>query len=234
MEPILLYGFPSGTSMGLVAALEWLGQPYRLSRVDMLGEMRDPAYARLNARHETPVLITSDGRPLTETMAIAAWLEARDTERRISFDPMSPEADRMHQLMGFLNTGFTGAFSPLWMALEMAEPDPDYQAALRRLGRDWVTERHDKLEQMVGDGPYLVGDRPTLADGLLAGVARWLEYHEVADIARWPKLAAIRRRVEADPAVRFAAGLENGETPAGTGSLQGQLPLAEVIDRFGR
>ena len=50
MEPILVYGFPLGSSMGLVAALEWLGQPYRLSRVDMLGEMREAdAYARLNA-----------------------------------------------------------------------------------------------------------------------------------------------------------------------------------------
>jgi glutathione S-transferase len=112
--------------MGLVAALEWLGQPYRLSRVDMLGEMREPSYARVNARHETPALITDDGRPLTETMAIAAYLEARDTERRISFDPRSAEADRMHQLMAFLNTGFTGAFSPLWAALEMEPPDPDY------------------------------------------------------------------------------------------------------------
>ena len=27
MEPILLYGFPAGSSMGLVAALEWLGHP---------------------------------------------------------------------------------------------------------------------------------------------------------------------------------------------------------------
>lgn len=42
MEPILLYGFPAGSSMGLVAALEWLGQPYKLCRVDMLGEMRTP------------------------------------------------------------------------------------------------------------------------------------------------------------------------------------------------
>ena len=233
MEPILLYGFPSGTSMGLAAALEWLGRPYRLSRVDMLGEMRDPAYARLNARHETPVLITSDGRPLTETMAIAAWLEARDVERRISFDPLSPEADRMHQLMGFLNTGFTGAFTPLWAALEMETPDPAFQEALRRFGRQMVIERHDKLEQMVGDGPFLIGARPTLADAILAGVARWLEYHEVADVARWPRLAAIRRRVEADPAVIFAIALEDGQTPAGTGALRGQIPLAEIIDRFG-
>jgi glutathione S-transferase len=80
-----MYGFPAGSSMGLVAALEWLGKPYRLCRVDMLGEMRDPRYARINARHETPALITDAGRVLTETMAIAGWLEARDGGRRISF-----------------------------------------------------------------------------------------------------------------------------------------------------
>ncbi|WP_347975520.1 glutathione S-transferase [Bosea vestrisii] len=135
MEPILVYGYPAGTSMGLVAALEWLGQPYKLCRVDMLAEMREPVYTRINPRVETPVLITDQSRPLTETMAIAAYLEARDTEQRISFDPLSPEADRMHQLMGFLNTGFTGAFTPLWVALELPEPDPEFEAALRRFGR---------------------------------------------------------------------------------------------------
>jgi glutathione S-transferase len=233
MEPILLYGFPSGTSMGLVAALEWLGQPYRLCRVDMLGEMRDASYARVNARHETPVLITGKGRPLTETMAIAAYLAARDTERRISFDPRSPEADRMHQMMGFLNTGFTAAFTPLWVALELEAPDPEYQAALRRFGRHAVVERHDKLEGMLGKSSYLVGERPTLADALLAGVARWLEYHEVADIGRWPKLQAIRARVELDPAVLFAIELENGGTPSGRDAFRGQIPLAEVIEQFG-
>ena len=234
MEPILLYGYPSGTSMGLVAALEWRGLPYKLCRVDMLGEMREPGYARLNARHETPVLITDDGRPLSENMAIAAWLEARDVERRISFDPLTPEADRMHQLMAFLNTGFTAAFTPLWAALEMEDPEPDYLVALRRFGRDAVIERHDKLEQMVGEGPSLVGDHPTLADALLAGVARWLEYHEVADISRWPRLHAIRRRVDADPAVRYATALEEGRDEQGSGSCHGHLALQDVIDQFGR
>ncbi|WP_368389288.1 glutathione S-transferase N-terminal domain-containing protein [Mesorhizobium sp. LMG 17147] len=79
--------------MGLVAAFERLGQPYRLCRVDMLTEMKNDAYASINGRQETPVLITEESRVLTETMAIAAWLEARDTQRRISFDPRSPEAE---------------------------------------------------------------------------------------------------------------------------------------------
>jgi glutathione S-transferase len=234
MEPILLYGFPAGSSMGLLAALEWLGKPYRLTRVDMLGEMREAAYARVNARHETPVLIADDGRLLTETMAIAAWLEARDTERRISFDPRSPQADRMHQVMAFVNTGFTAAFSPLWVAMETHEPDPDDLTVLRRFGREGVIERHDKLEAMIGDTAFTAGDRPTLADGVLIGVARWLDFHEVAAPERWPRLAALRRRIEAEPAVRFALAIEAGETPAGSGAWRGHVPLADVIAQFGR
>jgi glutathione S-transferase len=233
LEPILVYGFPLGSSMGLVASLEWLGQPYKLCRVDMLGEMREPSYARLNARHETPGLITDDGRALTEIMAIASWLEARDTERRISFDPRSAEADRMHQLMAFLNTGFTGAFSPLWTALEMSEPEPEFQGALRRHGRQAVIERHDKLEAMIGDTPFLVGQKPTLADGVLIGVSRWLEFHEVAEVKRWPKLAALRARIEADPAIAYAVAIEDGKRPAGSGACVGHVPLADVIERFG-
>jgi glutathione S-transferase len=233
MEPILIYGFPLGSSMGLVAALEWLGKPYRLCRVDMLDEMREPSYARINPRHETPAFVADDGRILTETTAIAAWLEARDPERRISFDPLSPEADRLHQLMAFVNTGFTAAFSPLWAAMEMEMPEPAMQAALRTWGREGVIERHDKLENMIGETTFLVGERPTLADALLIGVARWLDFHAVADKSRWSKLSALRQRLEADPAVIYATALENGEDRPGTGACLGHIELKEVIERFG-
>lgn len=233
MEPILIYGFPVGSSMGLVAILEWLGKPYKLCRVDMLGAMREPAYKRINPRVETPAFITDQGLVLTETMAIAAWLEARDTERRVSFEPLSQQADRMHQLMAFINTGFTGAFSPLWVAMEMRPPNPAMQSALRTWGQQRVIERHDRLEEMLGDTPYLVGDHPTLADGLLIGVARWLDFHQVADGSRWPKLAAVRRRIEADAAVVYAAALENGQTQTGGGACRGHVELEEVVERFG-
>ncbi|MDP9731315.1 UNVERIFIED_ORG: glutathione S-transferase [Rhizobium sp. SORGH_AS260] len=233
MEPILLYGFPAGSSMGLVAALEWLGKPYRLCRVDMLGEMRQAAYKRINRRVETPVLITDRGEILTETMAIAAWLETRDTERRISFDLHSREAELMHQFMAFINTGFTGAFTPLWVALEMEPPNPALQSALRQYGTDAVIRRHDLLEEMIDVTPFAIGDRPSLADGILVGVARWLEIHDVADPGRWPKLAALRRRLEADPAVVYASDLERGEPAKGNGSCRGHVDLATLVERFG-
>ncbi|MER8420013.1 glutathione S-transferase family protein [Mesorhizobium sp. M0166] len=232
MEPILLYGFPLGSSMGLVAAFERLGQPYRLCRVDMLTEMKDDAYASINGRQETPVLITDEGRVLTETMAIAAWLEARDTQRRISFEPRSPEADRMHQLMAFVNTGFTTAFTPLWAAYEMESAEPLLLTTLRDFGRKIVANRHYQLEAMIADTEFLIGDRLTLADTTLIGVARWAEFHKAVDGASYPKLAALRGRIEADPAVGYAQAIEDGEKPAGSGACLGHVPLTEVIDRF--
>ncbi|MDZ5699007.1 glutathione S-transferase family protein [Chelativorans sp. M5D2P16] len=233
MEPILIYGFPAGSSMGLVAALEWLGNPYKLCRVDMFGEMRDPSYKRVNPRVETPALITDRGNVLTETMAIAAWLEARDTDRRISFDPLSREADRMHQLMAFINTGFTSAFGPLWAAMEMQPSNPTMQAALQEWGSEGVIERHGRLEEMIGDTRFLIADHPTVADGILVGVARWLDFHQVADKSRWPKLAALRGRIEAEPAVIYATALESGEMQPGNGACRGHVELTDVIDRFG-
>lgn len=232
MEPILLHGFPLGSSMGLVAAFEHVGQPYRLCRVDMLKDMKNDAYGRLNGRQETPVLITDKGTVLTETMAISAWLSARDTQRRISFHPGSPEADRVHQLMAFVNTGFTAAFTPLWAAFEMEDAKPETLAVLRDFGQRLVAQRHDQLEAMIGDTPFLVGERMTLADTTLIGVARWAEFHEAVDGSDYPKLAALRRRIEAEPVVPYALAVEDGGRPAGSGACVGHVPLAEVIARF--
>lgn len=229
MEPTLLYGFPLGSSMGLVAALEWLGQPYRLSRVDMLSEMKTPEYLRLNPRGETPVLLIGDGRVLTETMAIALWIEARDTERRVSFDPGTPEADRLHQLIGFINTGFTAAFTPYWVAMESETLSEEDKAVLRRYGRDAVSDRHARMEEMIGDTPFLLGDRPTLADGVFIGVARWGAFHQAVQTGDYPRTQALIARLMADPAVAFAQAREDGETPPASGAMLGEVPLAQIL-----
>jgi glutathione S-transferase len=196
--------------------------------------MRLPSYARINARHETPAFVSEQGAVFTETMAIARWIENRDDERRISFDPLSPKSDRMHQFMAFLNTGFTAAFTPHWVALEMDPPDPALQKTLRDWGAQRVIERHDKLEAMLGETPFLMGDRPTLADAVLVGVARWLDFHEVAAQSRWPRLAALRQRLESDPAVKYAISLEEGASPGYPGLCQGHVPLETLIATYGK
>lgn len=227
--PIFTSGYPLGSSAGLVAAFEWLGRPYRLTRVDMFGEMRTDAYRRLNGRVETPFLVTTDGHILTETMAIALWLEQRDPERRISFEPATREADRMHQLMAFLNTSFTASFMPLWAALEAEGMDDAARGTLRDFGRHMVTRRHEQLEELIGDGPYLVGTKPTLADAVFVGVARWADFHEAVERGRYPRIEALRRRLEADPAFEFALAIESGMQARGSGAMRGLVPLGDLM-----
>ncbi len=228
MEPILLAGYPQGSSLGLVAAFEWLGQPYRIARVKMPDDMMSEGYIRLNGRQETPVLITADG-VLTETMAIALWLESMDRERRISFQPGSWGAHRLHQHIAFLNTSFTGAFSPLWAAFEMEGGSGALLETLREHGRADVAKRHRQLEAMIGDSNYLLGSRPTLADAVFAGVARWAEFHSAIDPREYPKILALKQRLEADPAVKFAKAVENGESLPGSRAMTGLMSLEEAI-----
>jgi glutathione S-transferase len=114
----------------------------------------------------------------------------------------------------------------------MESAEPAYRETLRDYGRKIVADRHARLEALIGDTPFLAGERPTLADAVLVGVARWADFHEAVDVAAYPKLAALRRRIEADPAVRFALAIENGETPKGSGAMRGHVPLDEVIARF--
>ena len=112
--------------------------------------------------------------------------------------------------------------------------EPAVKSALRSFGTRKVIERHDRLEGMIEPPRFLVGDRPTLADALLAGVARWLDFHAVAERSRWPKLGALRARLEADPAVVYATALENGDRVPGRGSCAGHIALAEVVAQFGK
>ncbi len=229
MEPILVYGHPLGSSMGLIAAFEWLGQPYRLCRVKMVEELLTPEFTRLNGRQETPVLVTPERQVVSETLAIAHWLELRDTARRISFAPGTRESHRLHQFIAFVNTGFTGAFSPLWSAMEMAPPEPEYQRALRRYGREQVNDRHRRLEAMLGDAtPFALCEQPTLADAVFIGVARWAEFHQAVEPGAFPRIERLKQRLSQDSAVRFALQIEDGLEPAGSRAFRGHVPLREL------
>ena len=77
MEPVLFYGVPHGCSFGSIVALEWLGRPYRLCRIEMPLETGERTYVRLNPARQTPTLLLEDGRALSESLAILQHLAAQ-------------------------------------------------------------------------------------------------------------------------------------------------------------
>ena len=76
-----LYHAPvSGNSYKVLLLLEQLAVPHEILEVDILaGAARTDAFARLNAKRRVPVLVTAEGRVLTESNAIL-WYLARGSE----------------------------------------------------------------------------------------------------------------------------------------------------------
>ncbi|QRM29901.1 glutathione S-transferase family protein [Microvirga sp. VF16] len=228
MVQTLMYGVPSGCSFGSIVALEWLGEPYRLCRIEMPAVVTSNAYRTINPAGETPTLVTATGERISESMAILNHLGARGIDKGLSFAQGTAGFDRLNQMLAFLNTSFFAAFGPLWYALEHEAEGPD-RDVLRAYGAAQVAKAHANLEAMLGDKEWLLGDRRTLADAYFIGIARWTKYHDVVDRRDYPGLQRLFERLEADPAVRFAHAIERGEAPVGTGGFQGEVSLNDIL-----
>lgn len=227
----LFYGVPSGCSFGSIVALEWLGQPYRLTRIGMPEEVTGEDYRRINAVGETPSLLTPDGQVISESMAILNHIGARGIERGIGFAQGTAEFDRLNQMLAFLNTTFFNAFGPLWHALEHVS-DVQETAVLREYARAKVVRAHELLDAMLGDQPWLLGEHKTLADAYFIGIARWTKYHDVVDRRDYPNLQRLFDQLEADPAVAFAHAIEEQQPATSAGGFLGEVGLGEMLSKW--
>jgi glutathione S-transferase len=232
MEPVLFYGVPHGCSFGSIVALEWLGQPYRLSRIDMLAP-KDERYARINPKHQTPTLLLENGEALGESLAILSHIAARDLGQRLGSLQGTRAFDRLNSALAFLHTEVHGAFSPAWTAFKLPEDATNEKEMLRSLARDQAAKAYAHLEHMLADRPWLAGDVRTVADAYLVGVARWAEDLRLFDLKReHPRLHAHLQKLEADKALIFAHAIE-GEKPAtSSGGFKGHVTLDELRPRL--
>ena len=236
MKPILLfYGVPEGCSFGAIVALEWSGLPYQLCRIQMPEVVSSEAFKRVNPVGETPSLRTADGRFVSQSVAIlhhigaAAAAAAAGAAASSGLVPTqgSAEFDRFNEMLAFLNTDFFESFAPLWYAMEHGLQGEALRA-VTAMGHDKVRRAHAALEGLLGGRDWLVGEHRSAADAYFMGIARWNDFHQVLDRRDYPALSALYERLQADPAVRFAHGVEHGEVVRSTGAFAGDVELGAL------
>lgn len=227
MEPVLFYGIPHGCSFGSIVALEWLNEPYRLCRIDMLN--KDARYGRFNPLQETPALLLEGGETLTESLAILHNIAARNLGRGLGFAQGSRDFDRLNHVLAYLHTSMHGAFSPAWAAYKLTEDDP-LRGKLRDLAREKAAGCYTRLQTMLAGQDWLLGAQRTVADAYLAGIARWGEDLALFELKReYPELYRYLQKLEADPAVVFAHAVEDGRPAKTSGKFLGQVTLGELL-----
>jgi len=201
-----LYWGPHTCAIGIHVLLEEIGEPYETERIDVSGgATEEPAFLAINPKGKVPTLVRDDGSVLTEFGAIGTWLARSNPGAGLV--PEDPEVEaRMIETLEYVEgtvhgQGFARMFKP-----QKFEPQDAVHGALglgkssvEEQGRTMVEKGFAILDASFGDGPYVAGERLSVADAALFYVERWAPQKKIALPAR---LAAHLERMLARPAVQ--------------------------------
>lgn len=195
-----LFYSPGACSMASHIALEEAGARYERVRVNLAGgEQRGEAYAKINPKGRVPALATDQG-VLTETTAILAYVAQTHPQAKIAplDDPFA--FARVQEFNAFLSSTVHVSHAHRVRGSRWSD-DPAVIEGLKLKVAQNMTDAFQLIETKMLAGPYVLGDRFTVADGYLFTMARWLEGDSV-DIKKFPKVNDHQKRVADRPAVQ--------------------------------
>ena len=198
-----LYYSPGACALASHIALEEAHADYEAVRIDLAkGEQKAPAYLAVNPAGSTPALIADEG-VLTENLAIMWYVAATHPEAGLLPPDDAPfEVARMHRVNGFLGSALHPAIGKVLFARPPLEGEARTQALEPALAKYDIVEHHHL------QGPWVLGERYTIADGYLSVFTRWLRLNDLLDAERFPKLNAHLTLVQSRPCVQKALHME--------------------------
>ncbi len=203
---LTLFFAPNTCALASHVALEEAGAAYEARRIDFRSaEQTKPAYLAINPKGRVPALVTDRG-VLTETPAILAYVA--QTHPAIGLAPLDdPFAfAEMQAFMSYLCSTVHVAHAHRMRGYRWAD-DPAAHEAMKRKVPETVGACFDLIERTMFRGPWVMGERYTVADPYLFAIANWLEGDGV-DPSAFPQVLDHRRRMAERPAVKRALAVE--------------------------
>lgn len=186
---VTLCHHPFSRASNVVWMLEEVGVDYALRWVDiMAGGQKTPEFLKLNPMGKLPVLV--DGAAVvSESAAIALYLGDRHAAGRLA--PALDDPARGT----YLRWAF---FSPSVLEPAAAAKASGGEFNAGAVGWGTYESMLDATEVAVGNGPYLLGERFTMADTILGGTLGFMLRFKMIE-AR-PAFTAYAKRLEERPA----------------------------------
>jgi glutathione S-transferase len=192
---VTLFHAPNSRSGGARALLEELGVPYDLHVLNLKkNEQRDAKYLAINPMGKVPAIL-HDGALVTEQPAVYLYLA--DLYPQVGLAPAIGDPLRGPYLrwMVFYGSSFEPAVVDRAQKREAAPPSTcpygDFDTML------------GTLNQQLGTGPYLLGERFTAADVLWGVALQWTVGFKLVPAS--PQIEKYIERVTSRPAIKRAA-----------------------------
>lgn len=193
-----LYFSPQSCALASHIALEEAGADYQAVRLDFArGEQREPEYLKINPKGRVPALITDRG-VLTETPAILFYVAQTHPKAQLGADDPF-DIGRLQAFTSYLCSTVHVAHAHRIRGYRWADDEASF-ADMKRKVPQTVGACFELIEQEMFAGPWVMGERFSIADPYLYTLATWLESDGV-DPANFPKIADHRQRMSARPAV---------------------------------
>src|ERR671917_2942989 len=183
-----LYYAPGACSLAPHIVAREAGLRLDLEKVD-LGKGRTEngaVFADINPKGYVPALALDDGEVLTEVSALVQYLADQAPQAGLAPAAGTIERYRLLEWLGFISTEIHKGFGPPWK--------PETPEATKAAAKANLAKRFAYLDQRLGRGPYLMGERFTVADAYLFTVTNWTNFHGLS-LTEYPNLAAFMSRV---------------------------------------
>jgi glutathione S-transferase len=213
MWPMKLYYAPGASSLAPHIALEEVGVRFELSPVDLSANQQNSAeYLRINPKARVPTLSDGDWI-LTEAPAILRYVAARHPAAGLwPWDPR--EEARCAEWLNWLSSTLHVAFAHIRRSGRYAT-DPRAAENIAATAKGTCRELWQAVDKKIGEGPWAIGERYSVADPFLLVYWTWGRGPVLAfDMAQeFPRWTAHARRLAARPAVQRAFAREGLTLP---------------------
>lgn len=167
-----LYYYPGNANLAPHILLEEIGCEFELVLVDRaVGAQKDASYLRLNPNGRIPTLVQGE-LVLFEAAAICLHLADQHPSAELIPPLLSPERSHFYKWLVFL----TNTVQPQYMAFRYPEQhtsEPSQTEGVRRAAAERASRAFSVLEQSLGPGPYVLGERYSACDAYLFMLSLW-------------------------------------------------------------
>ncbi len=192
-SPIVLHHHPYSRAASVVWMLEEVGVPYTLQFVDLMsGQQRTPQVRALNNMGKLPILVDGEA-VVAETAAIGVYLADRYAPVRLA--PAVDDPARGPYLRWCF-------YSPSVIEPGCAARAAKWEFKPGQVGWGSYETMLETLDQALTTGPWLLGERFSMADMVLGSTLRWMLQFKMIDAL--PSLTAYADRLGARPALQAA------------------------------
>lgn len=168
-----LYWNPGSAAMAPHAVLQEIGARYELIELNLeRGQQREPAYLKLNPNARVPTLVIDDAQVIYESAAICMYLADRHPEAGLAPAIGDPARGAYLQWLAYMsNTLQTACLRYYYPTRCITNPDHAPEVASKALEDTAII--WDRIDQAIGAGPYMLGDRFSACDLYLLMLSTW-------------------------------------------------------------